>query len=232
MSDDLLSARAALVIAPHPDDEALGCGGLLAALAEAGARLGAVFVTDGGASHPRSRDWPRQRLAALRAEEAAASLAALGAADAARLHLGLPDAGIERGGAAWDAALEEMAALVAALRPELVLAPWRRDPHRDHRDVHALTVDALRRAGLRPRLLEYPIWLDELGAAVDRPQAGEVWTIRIEIGPWRARKRAAIAAHRSQLGLVVEDDPHGFVLSAGTVDRLAGSEEIYFEMRA
>jgi LmbE family N-acetylglucosaminyl deacetylase len=113
--------------------------------------------------------------------------------------------------------------------PRVGPLPWRRDPHRDHRDAHALTAEALRRSGLRPRLLEYAIWLDELGAEGDRPHPGEVSTIRFDIGPWRSRKRAAVAAQRSQLGLVVQDDPHGFVLSSDTVDRLTGSAEVYFE---
>lgn len=232
MSSDLLRANAAVIVAPHPDDEALGCGSLLAALAEAGARLGVVFVTDGGASHPRSRAWPRRRLAALRAEEAKASLAALGATDAERLHLGLLDADIDRGGAEWDAALDATVTMVLTLRPELVLAPWRRDPHRDHRDANVLAVEALRRSGVRARLLEYAVWLDELGDEADRPRPGEVGTLRLEIEAWRSRKRAAVAAHRSQLGLVVTDDQEGFVLSADTVDRLVQGDEVYFEERS
>ena len=90
------------------------------------------------------------RLAALRTEEATASLEALGAAEAARLHLDFPDAGIIRGGADWDAALDAAARFISPIFvPELVLAPWRRDPHRDHRDAHALTLQALRLAGVR-----------------------------------------------------------------------------------
>lgn len=232
MSAGLLAARSALVVAPHPDDESLGCGGLLAALAEAGASIGVLFVTDGGASHPRSQAWPRQRLAMRRAGEAATALEALGAAAAARLHLDLPDAGILRGDAAWSAALERAAAFVAQIRPEIVLAPWRRDPHRDHRDAHALTLEAIACAGLRPRLLEYAIWLDELGAPEDAPRPDEVDAVRVEIAPWRALKRAAVAAHRSQFGEVVDDDPDGFVLSQATVERLTSGAEIYFESRA
>lgn len=230
MSDDPLAARSALVIAPHPDDKALGCGALLAALADRGAKLGVIFVTDGGASHPRSREWPRSRLAALRGEEAAASLAALGVAGTAQLHLGLPDAGIVADGPEWGAAVERAARAAADLQPELVLAPWRRDPHRDHRDAHALTVQALERAGLRPRLLEYAIWLEELGTDGDHPRPGEAEVRRVDAAPWRERKRAAVAAHRSQLGFVVHDDPDGFILSADTVRRLTEADEIYFEV--
>jgi len=232
MTADLLSARSALVVAPHPDDESLGCGGLIAALSEVGATLGVLFVTDGGASHPRSRAWPRPRLAMRRAEEAATALAALGAAGAARLHLDLPDAGIEPGDPAWRAALTGATAFVAAIRPEIVLAPWRRDPHCDHRHAHALTREVLARGGCEPRLLEYAIWLDELGAPEDRPQPGEVDVVSLDIAPWRVHKRIAVAAHRSQLGQIVDDDPDGFALSARTVTRLTSGPEIYFEARA
>lgn len=231
MSADLLEARSALVFAPHPDDEALGCGGLIAALAEREARLGVIFVTDGGASHPRSREWPRPRLAALRAAEAAASLIALGAGDAARLHLDLPDAGAVRGDAAWLEAEARASAFAAALRPALVLAPWRRDPHRDHRDAWVLADLSLERARLRPRRLEYAIWLDELGAKADRPRPQEVETLRLDIAPWRRRKQAAVAAHRSQLGGIIRDDPTGFVLKPATVERLTAGDETYFETR-
>lgn len=229
MSGALLSARSLLVVAPHPDDEALGCGGLIAALAERGARLSVLFATDGGASHPRSRDCPRPRLAALREAEASASLAALGAGEAERLHLGLPDAGMPTRGQAWEAALARAVRFAADAGPDLALLPWRRDPHRDHRDSHALACTALSRAGLRPRRLEYAIWLDELGAPGDRPCPGEVETRPLDIGPWRARKRAAVAAHRSQLGQVIHDDPTAFVLTEATVARLTSGDEIYYE---
>ncbi len=231
MTAELLGARSVLVIAPHPDDESLGCGGLIAALADRGADLGVVFVTDGGASHPRSRAWPRRRLAALRGEEAAAALSALGASDAARLDLGLPDAGIVRDAPDWQKAVARTARFAAALRPSVVLAPWRRDPHRDHRDSHTLTVAALTRAGLRPRLLEYPIWLDELGVDDARPQPGEVVELILDVSPWRERKQAAVAAHRSQLGLVIDDDPNGFVLSDATIRRLTSRDEVYLEVQ-
>ncbi|RZK45444.1 MAG: hypothetical protein EOO59_21060 [Hymenobacter sp.] len=36
-----------VVLVPHPDDEALGCGGLLALLRQAGQPVAAVLVSDG-----------------------------------------------------------------------------------------------------------------------------------------------------------------------------------------
>src|SRR5690606_38092378 len=46
-----------LVIAPHPDDETLGCGGVIALATCRNVRVHTVFVTDGGASHPNSAEW-------------------------------------------------------------------------------------------------------------------------------------------------------------------------------
>jgi LmbE family N-acetylglucosaminyl deacetylase len=226
--DDLLDVGSLLVVAPHPDDEALGCGALIAALDARGARVAALFTTDGGASHPRSRLWPRRRLAALRRAEAAASLAALCDRPAARLHLDLPDADMRRDPAAWRRAVSRAAAFAREVEPELALLPWRRDFHVDHVESAALARTALALAGLRPRVLEYAVWADQLGRPEDRPGAVGARRLVFPAERWRPRKRAAVEAHRSQLGRVVTDDPRGFVLSPATLERLVEGDEIYW----
>ncbi len=224
-----LPAERILVIAPHPDDETLGCGGLIAALCAAGRAFHIVFVTDGGASHTRSRDWPRERLAGQREAEAEEALARLGAAGQARTFLRLHDADMPaRGSPAWRDALEQLSGIVAAFRPDLVLVPWRRDPHRDHRDSWRLTMDALQACGAAPETLEYAIWLDELGAPEDRPAPGEAELIAFDIADAVARKRDAVAAHLSQTTGLIADDPSGFRLSPETIDRLTGPVEAYW----
>jgi LmbE family N-acetylglucosaminyl deacetylase len=85
-------SRRILVVAPHPDDESLGCGGLISLAANRGSAFFIVFVTDGAASHPTSRAWPRDRLTAQREQEACRALASLGIGDAPRLFLRLEDA--------------------------------------------------------------------------------------------------------------------------------------------
>lgn len=42
--------RQVLVIAPHPDDESIGAGGTIARLAQAGAEVHVIVVTDGEAT--------------------------------------------------------------------------------------------------------------------------------------------------------------------------------------
>ncbi len=228
---DPLASRRVLVVAPHPDDETLGCGGLIARLVAGGSVVHTVFITDGGASHRRSRAWPRDRLAALREGEAIAALAALGAADSPRTFLRLPDAAMPvEGSQAWVAARDTLAEIVVTLQPDLAILPWRRDPHCDHRDGWRLSTAALRAGRVDPPILEYAIWLDELGAAGDFPGEGEVQELQVDIAAAVAAKRTALAAHRSQVTDLIDDDPTAFRLQPATIERLTGANERYWRV--
>src|SRR6202012_4012125 len=91
----------------------LGCGGLLAAAARAGAGPAVVFVTDGSGSHPNSRKFPRDALIALRQREAFAAAAILGV-DAARIHfMAIRDTAAPREGPAFVRAAAAAAEIVS-----------------------------------------------------------------------------------------------------------------------
>src|SRR6202035_4765604 len=53
--DTITNNRRVMILAPHADDESLGCGGLIAELAATGIPPIVVIVTDGTRSHPLSR---------------------------------------------------------------------------------------------------------------------------------------------------------------------------------
>ena len=72
-----------LVVAPHQDDESLGCGGAIALLAQAGVPVRVLFVSDGTKSHVGSPSYPPERLRATR-EDAAAARAFRNAAEGGR----------------------------------------------------------------------------------------------------------------------------------------------------
>ncbi|RYF78229.1 MAG: PIG-L family deacetylase, partial [Comamonadaceae bacterium] len=141
----------AVVVAPHPDDEVLAVGGLMALLARTGQRLSVVAVTDGTASHPGSALWPADRLAQVRPREQADALAKLGWEGLAIRRLGLPDGGLQ----ARQAELADM--LASLIRPDDVLiTPWRLDGHPDHEAVGDACAAAAERSGAR--LVEVPVW--------------------------------------------------------------------------
>ncbi|MGX9965577.1 PIG-L deacetylase family protein [Roseomonas sp. F4] len=226
---------AAMVLAPHPDDESLGCGGLLAACAGEKRQASVVVVSDGAGSHPFSREWPPERMAALRQAETRMAAVLLGL-DAAKLHfLGLPDRAVPRRGADFAAALDRLV-LLAPKPPLTLFAAWRHDPHGDHAATFVLAQALHRRLGAGVRLLEYPVW----GMAHAHPIPGFPLPpaprlaspprgYRLEIGAWLGLKRRAVAAHRSQLGHVVRDDPGGFVLPQAALDLAFRDEELFLE---
>ncbi len=113
-----------VVIAPHPDDESLGTGGLVMHQLARELAVVVVAVTDGEAAYPA---WPAPGLAATRRDEQFAALGILGVPVAQTVRLGLPDSAV----AAHESELVEK--LSALVEPgDIVVAPWVHDWHPDH----------------------------------------------------------------------------------------------------
>ena len=211
-----------LVLAPHPDDESLGCGLLLAERWRTGRPVHVACLTDGSASH-RSAAWPPGRLSALRRAELERSVLHLGGDPARDLTwMGYPDAALHRLHGPGDDLARRVAALAHRLGAGTLVAASADDPHCDHL-AGAQAARAV--AALRPRLAlwSYPVWSRWHAWTGGREACGHL----LELPARRAAKRAAIAEHRSQMGLVVRDDPDGFVMPAGFASRFADAPEIY-----
>jgi LmbE family N-acetylglucosaminyl deacetylase len=192
--------RLIVVIAPHPDDETLGAGGLLQRFRRLGAAIEVVAVTDGEASHPGSTTTTPQRLAAIRAEERDLALSRLGIADAKVTALHLAD------GRVSDVVGGLTDALADRLRPgALCVAPWRHDGHPDHDACGRAASAASARAGAQ--MVEYLVWAWHWAT----PSGGELpagRARRVELNDGeQARKRWAIEAFRTQLDALGDDGP-------------------------
>ncbi len=167
-----------LVLVAHPDDEAVACAGTMALLADGGATVTLLAATDGeatiGSPHDPAETGRRRRV------ELARSAELLGATVEAA---GLPDGRLhEHRGALAEVLVEA----VARLRPDVVLAPWVGDGHRDHRAVAFALADALERgAGTDPQVWGYETW-----AAVPHNRL-------VPIEDAIDRKRAAVAVHET-----------------------------------
>ncbi|WP_206668094.1 PIG-L deacetylase family protein [Teichococcus oryzae] len=223
--ESILAPGGVVVLAPHPDDESLGCGGLIAAAAT-GRAVAVIFVSDGGASHRNSRLYPPELLRRLREEEALAALSSLGLASGAAHFLRLEDAAVPTSGAAFDAAISTILNVVQAAGAGTLLATWQHDPHCDHQATHAMAVAATRR---KPGLLHlaYPVWGHTLPPDTPIPDAPR--GARLDIAAQLPAKRQAIRAHRSQTTRLIDDDPEGFMLNDAMLARFDRPFEIFLE---
>lgn len=222
-----------VVVAPHPDDEALGCGGLLALLHQAGQPLAAVLVSDGTMSHPNSELFSAPARQAVRATEFRHALTILGADETAPLLLNLPDGRVPHNPTqpGFTQAVAQLREFLEHHQAATVLVPWRRDPHPDHRATAQLVQAALAAMPHPPRRLEYVVWAWQRAAPDDLPTAADtVRGFRLDVAAGLQQKQRAIAAHRSQVAPgVFTDDAEGFLLSPEMLAHFAGPYEVYLE---
>jgi LmbE family N-acetylglucosaminyl deacetylase len=207
----ILGGHVPLILAPHADDESLGCGGLIAEACAQGLAPYVLIMTDGTGSHPGSRAYPAPRLRALREAEARHAVGALGLPPERIGFLRLRDTAAPRAGEAFEAAVAAVARLLREQGCGVLLAPWRHDPHCDHEAAHEIAVAAAQRTGAAR--LAYPVWgwTLPLDAVLDEPEPAGY---RLDIARHLPAKRRAIAAHASQRGEIITDDPGGFALPA------------------
>ena len=206
-----------LIAAPHPDDEVLGCAGLMSWLHDHDVPLEVVAVTDGDASHARSTRISRAALIDQRHAERQRALTRLGLGDVTVDRLGLPDATVGAHEARLQAAFESR----LDVRTTLVV-PWRHDGHPDHEAVARAGLEAARATGAG--CLEVPIWARVRG---HRCSPSHV----LELGAFRAQKIEAVLSYRSQLVPLGPDAVDGPVVHPEELDALTSSTEWLVQAR-
>ncbi|MDQ2780305.1 MAG: PIG-L family deacetylase [Pseudomonadota bacterium] len=177
-AERVLPARSVLVFAPHPDDEVLGCGGLIAAWLDAGVPVQVVIVSDGA----QGGDAPERE----RESQAAAQALAAGSAPASLHFWQLPDRGLRA-----DATLvERMRECIVGIHADCVLAPSLYEVHPDHRSVALAAAQAFA-----------AVFDDESTAQLAFYEVGQPLPANtlVDITAVLARKQAAIGCFGSQL---------------------------------
>ena len=169
-----------VVIAPHPDDEAIGCGGAIATHAAEGARVDVVFLTSGELALADREPGPAAR---LREREAGAAATVLGVSDVAFLRQ--RDYGLS---GRVEEVVDLLAPLLERLGPDTIYHPHAGESHPDHQAAAAIAVWAAERVGVsRDTLLGYGVWTPM--ASYDAVQ---------DIGAVMPRKLEAIRCYTSQ----------------------------------
>ena len=222
-------AEPVLVVAPHPDDETLGCAGAIALLRSIGSPVHILVMSDGTQSHPHSRQYPKAVLQQLRAAETRAAMAILGVEESCITFFGLPDSAMPTASdPSFSAAVDRCQTYLTSITPQLVLLPWRHDPHPDHRATWQILDAALAGLAMYPRSIEYPIWDWDLNQRQLLAEPGiEPW--RLDITEVVALKQQAIAAYLSQTTDLINDDPTGFRLTPELLGNFTQPWELYLE---
>ncbi|MDX3071143.1 PIG-L deacetylase family protein [Streptomyces sp. MI02-7b] len=231
---------ALLAVFAHPDDEALGAGGVLARHAAAGARTAVLTTTWAPDSH--------------RAAELGDAVRLLGA-DRPRM-LGYADHRLPEsapGRPRWcdtplDTAIAHVVTHIREFRPAIVVthdAYGGLTGHPDHRRTHRVTTLAVHAAGLEHLCPEAgPSWQPSALYLATRPHSAveelgplltgagktvlsvpdELVTTTVDVRPWLDRKWNAVLAHRSEVRR--ERSLPGILsrLPAGTRDRILSTE--------
>ena len=223
-----LSAAPALIIAPHPDDEALGAGGLIAMKRAVGAPVTVAYLTCGEASHADCCDIDRRQVAEARRALSAEATKLLGVPAADLRWLGLKDGAIpRRGQVGFQEAALQLAKLIGQLRPAEIYAPHRLDRRIDHEAACELAGHAATLAGGQTRLFYYLVWgwfRLRLSAAAALLRCR---VFRLDVQTALARKRAAIDHYFSRSAPSC-GKPYCGVLPEGFVQWLSGRWEFFW----
>lgn len=226
-ADELTGSGPILVLAPHPDDESLGCGALLAhAFRNHDAHV--VCMTDGAASHPRSSSWDGRRLAAERQSELIGAVRQLGGSSDDVTFLCHPDGWL--GACDRDAVAADLVGRCERRNIARIFAPWCEDRHEDHKATADIAV-RMRNALPSLQVFSYPVW-----GRWDDPDfdahVRQYDPLILPLGAFRDLKKAAVRSHATQLGLRIDDDPDGFVMPKAFVDAFTEGDEIFWSVPA
>ena len=182
------AADRVLVLVPHPDDESIGAGGLLALLAERGAEVELLLVTDGEAT--LGSRWTPVETGRRRRAEFERAVAIIGGRSLPAL--GLPDGEVEQH---RDRLITAVHAALLDVAPDLVLAPWPLEAHPDHRAVAEATAEALLLVGWSSGGGRVPrLWTYEAHTPILMPSHVVDVTGRSDV------KRAALEEHVTAAG--------------------------------
>lgn len=154
-----LSAGSALVLTPHPDDESIACGLLLATKSARGEEVSIALATDGGGGWFSTDPEPTAgEIVRIRRGEWNRGLDDLGVPADHRYELGFADAGLT--GHEAEVA-DRIAALLVDLAPAQVFVTSPDDLHADHRALSRATCRAVRSVygtGPAPELFAYRVY--------------------------------------------------------------------------
>lgn len=144
-----------LILAPHSDDETLGCANLICQMRELSRRVVVVVVTDGSQCQLASR-MDKDDLIKLRRAETTAACHELGLRDEDIKFLDFPDGALAR---LEDDIVKTIRAIYREVSPSVILSPLIHDTHSDHEALARVTQKLADAEKFKGAVFEYPVWL-------------------------------------------------------------------------
>jgi LmbE family N-acetylglucosaminyl deacetylase len=141
--------KSMLVVAPHQDDETIGCGGALALQARSG-KAAAIVIVQAGADGHEELGMTRQALMEMRNEESRRAAAVLKLEPRFLNHARLSE-NISR-------AAEELQGILTERKVDAVFTPFLLDGHPDHRTTNEILAVALQKIPWDVRVFGYEVW--------------------------------------------------------------------------
>ena len=142
-----------IIIAPHPDDEVIGCAGLMQALVERGTPPHVIILTGGEGSHRGCCDTSAEEIIAARHQLTLKAAATLGLPESHIHCLHYPDGGV----ALEHSETEKLQALLSELAPQSVFVPHRGEGWSDHLQAAEIVKHLLK--GQDASIYEYCVWM-------------------------------------------------------------------------
>ena len=142
-----------IIIAPHPDDEVFGCGGLIARLVADGHAPHVIELTGGGGSHRGCCSTSESEIISARRELTHKAMSALGLPEWHLHELNFTDGNIGEGNPEEK---KQLVALILEIKPDVILVPHHGDGWPDHLAARELGIEL---AGDDLEVYEYCVWM-------------------------------------------------------------------------
>jgi LmbE family N-acetylglucosaminyl deacetylase len=218
-----------LVFAPHPDDEVLGCGGLIARKRLEGSPVHIAYLTDGSESHPDHPAISPEAVAEMRENEARQATRRLGVESTAVVFLKARDGALAHLDPAAAAELMgKIAIILKEVRPDEIFLPFHHDGSSEHNAAFRLVAGALAQTKIKVRIFAFPVWSWWNPLLLIRPlfTVRKVW--RNDFRGYEHIKKQALATYASQVEPVPPwTNP---VLSSEFVSFFSSPEEFFFQI--
>ncbi len=224
----IIAPRNALIVAPHPDDETLGCGGIINLMSQSAVRLTVLFLTDGESSHQSCCGISKEEVGAMRRRLAVQACAKLGVSPEDLIWFGLPDGQISCGnGGGFCGTSNDLLRLIDKIEPDAIFAPHPWEPWPDHRAAGEILKKAVNKYRNPVTVYYYPVWLWHGLCLTHLLAIRKMDTIRVDISAVLETKRQALNEYFSSVNPFC-NRPYCGTMPKGFTEHFLYPYEIFF----